>query len=358
MSESSRVPPVSSGTDRVIYIQPAAPAAPPKRSIWRMILSYLGVSLIAFSVLMNLMLLSWFSALSRQGDEVREKLISGDLTARHKVAVVTVSGMIVEGNAGTMGDDGNLGEVLAQLRRAQRDKDVVGVVLEVNSPGGSVTASDIILHEVEKTKQAGKRVVVWMGSLAASGGYYVSCKADRIYASPTTLTGSIGVIMSLFNVESLSDKVGIRMEVISCGKFKEMGSPFRTMSPEERDKFQALADAAFSRFKQVIVEGRTKTMTPEAVDRLADGSIMTPQDAKDGGLIDAIDYFEAAVDDAKAGFMDASVVRYHRPGGLLGALFARTNVPSRELSVRIDTPLTNLQPGLYYLWMPGLPSER
>ncbi len=351
------VPPVSSGTDRVIYIQPA-PAPPAKRGIFRSILIYVLASLIVFSVLMNFVMLSWFGALAEQSDDLREKYIAGNLTASHKVAVVSVAGMIAEGSGGTMSEGGNLGLVVAQLRRARQDKKVVGVVLEVSSPGGSVTASDIILHEIERTKKEGKRVVVWMGSLAASGGYYVSCKADRIYASPTTLTGSIGVIMSLFNVEGLSEKVGLRMEVVSCGKFKEMGSPFRQMSAEERAKFQAIADAAFTRFKDVIADGRSKTMTREAVDRLADGSIMTAQDALDGGLIDQIDFFETAVDYAKVGHADAAVVRYHRPGGLIGALLSSEAKAPREVSVRLDTPLTDLQPGLYYLWMPGLRAER
>jgi protease IV len=339
-------PPAFSGNDRVIYIQAPAPATA-RRSIWRSILVYAGSSLIVFSVLMNFVLLSWFSALSQPADELRERYVSGSFADKHKVAIVDITGVISEGDG--------LDHIVSQLKRAREDKSVVGVVLEVNSPGGSVTASDIILHEVERTKKAGKRVVVWMGSLAASGGYYVSCKADEIYASPTSLTGSIGVIMSLFNVEGLSDKIGLKMRVISCGKFKEMGSPFREMTEEERAKFQGLVESAYARFKKVIAEGRG--LSAEEADEVADGAVITPDEALKRKLIDKVDYLEVAVDNAKGGFPEAAVVRYHRPGGLLG-LLSMSQAPSRDLKVRIETPLPNLQPGLYYLWMPGLPTER
>jgi protease-4 len=345
------VPPTA---ERVVYLRP--PAGPAKRSVWRSVVIFLVLGLAVVSILVNLVLFGWMGTAVESGDDLREKYVSGSPFSANKVAVVNISGMIAEGSGGgLLGEEGSMELVVQQLRKARADKKVVAVVLEVNSPGGSVTASDIILHEVERTKKAGKRVVVWMGSLAASGGYYVSCKADTIYASPTTLTGSIGVIMSLFNVEGLSDKIGLKMQVISCGKFKEMGSPFRAMSPEERERFQAIVDSAYGRFKRVIAEGRK--LTSEEAERVADGAVLTSEEALSRGLIDRIDYFEAAVDDAKGPYADVAVVRYHRPLGLMSALLSSSKSRG-DINVHIDAPMMNLQPGLYYLWLPGLPAEK
>jgi protease IV len=352
MSESNPVPPpVPQGAPNVIYVQQAEPKK--KRGFLRWLL-------IAAAVVF---LISFFFGIALRNiavtlgdsEEVREKFVSGSSGADHKVVIITVSGMIAEGSGGVYGS-GSVARTLAELRHAQKDKSVVGVVLEVNSPGGTVTGSDLILHEVEKTKEAKKRVVVWMGGLAASGGYYISCKADKIYASPATITGSIGVIADLVNVEKLADKVGVDMVAIKSGKFKDMGSPFRAMTDEERAKFQAFVDGSFKRFKDVIKEGRKGSMKPEDVDRIADGSILSADDALKAGMVDKIDYIDAAIDDAKAGETKVSVVRYSRSGGLLGALLD-SKAPSNTVNVKVETPVPQLNPGLYYLWLPGVPTH-
>ncbi len=354
MSDMNSVPPPM--PPNVIYVQAQA-AAPRKGSLLRKFLIG-GAIVFVVCFIFGVMLASFAGVvfgLGDSGDEVREKLVTGSSGASHKVAIITVSGVIAEGDGGVYGG-GSLSRTLAELRHAQKDPEVVGVVLEVNSPGGTVTASDLILHEVEKTKKSGKRVVVWMGSMAASGGYYISCKADKIYASPSAITGSIGVIMDLMNVEKLAEKVGVNVEVIKSAKFKDMGSPFRDMTAEEREKFQAFIDGAFKRFKDVIKEGRKSVMKPEDVDRIADGSILTADDALKAGLVDKLDYLDAALDDAKGTDPKASVVRYHRAGGLLGA-FMDSKSPSNTVNVRLETPVPQLKPGLYYLWLPGVAAQ-
>ncbi|HUW57988.1 MAG TPA: signal peptide peptidase SppA [Planctomycetota bacterium] len=335
--------------ERVVYLQP--PPAP-KRSVFRLVLVYLVSAIFIFSIFLNVGLLFQMALLSGPGSELQERYVAGSITSGSKVAIVSVTGLIADTPRGVFSEGGNFQHVMAQLRKVRNDSAVVGVVLEVNSPGGGITSSDVILHEVERVKKSGKKVIVWMGSLAASGGYYVSCKADTIYASPTTLTGSIGVILGLLNLEELAGKVGVKPVLIKRGEFKDMGSPYREMTDAERKRFSALADGAFERFKKVVAQGRN--LTEAEVDRAADGAILTAAEALDLGLIDKIGYLEEAVDAAKGQHTDAAVVRYEKPRGLLAAMVSKSSVPSGEVHVHLDSPLPMLAPGLYYLWLPGL----
>jgi protease-4 len=334
--------------ERVVYVQ-AAPVR--KRGLLMSVLVYVGAALVVSSFLLNLVLLNGLAALALVSDGLREEYVSGSPASPSKVAIVNISGLIADGPEGMFGDGGNFRHVVAQLKKAREDDKVVSVLLEINSPGGSVTASDIILHDVERVQAAGKTVVVWMQDLAASGGYYVSCKADRIYACRTTLTGSIGVVMGLYNLEGLSDKVGVKPVLIKRGEFKDMGSPFREMTEAERKRFEDLADAAYERFKEVVKEGRK--LSDEAVSRAADGSILTAQEALERRLIDKLGYEEEAIDFAKGTRADAAVVRYERSGGVLSALFSQSRPPAGEVRVRLDSPLPTLTPGLYYIWLPA-----
>lgn len=341
--------------ERVVYVQP-----PPvqKRSMLRRILRLLVLLLFVFMAFMIIGLSMQVALLSGGRGELRERYISGDARTPKKVAIVNVTGLIADTAGGRLTPAGNFKHVMQQLKKAREDDKVVSVLLEVNSPGGSVTASDIILHEVERTKKAGKKVIVWMGDLAASGGYYVSCKADEIYACNTTLTGSIGVIMNLVNLEGLSEKIGVKPVVFKCGELKDMGSPYREMTDAEKEKFQALGDSMFARFKRVIQEGRG--LSDEEVGRVANGAVMTAQDALAGGLIDKIGYLEEAVDAAKGKDKEAAVVRYERPTGLfaLSGHFAEAKPLSAEVHVHVGPAMPGLTPGLYYLWLPGAAVRR
>jgi len=344
--------PVEHHGDRIVIVQQPAPEK--KRGILRRILGYFVVAVVVMSFLLNFMLLQWLGVLAGAGAGPREKYIQGDARSTHKVAVVTIAGVISDDGGSPMSGHGMLADVLAQLQKAREDDKVFAVLLEVDSPGGTVTGSDFILHEIERVKAAGKRVVVWMGGTAASGGYYVSARADRIYASPTTITGSIGVVWPLFNVEGLTQKIGVKFVPITRGSLKEMGSPFREMKPEERKRFETLAQDAYEGFKRIVREGRD--LSVEEIDRIADGGILTAQEALDRKLIDKIGYFEEALADARAQHPDAAVVRYHMPGGLLSALLSNRAQPNpREVRVVLDAPLLRLAPGLHYVWLPGVP---
>lgn len=212
------------------------------------------------------------------------------------VAVIQVSGAIMSGSSSTTLSGSVVGAdtIVKLIERAGDDSDVKALVLRVNSPGGGVVASDEIHHALV---QLDKPIVVSMGELAASGGYYISAPAEYIFATPHTLTGSIGVISEFISAEELMDEVGVSVEVVKSGRVKDFGSPYREMTDEERAYWQALIDETYEGFVGVVAEGRG--MEPEDVRKLADGRIYTGQQALDLGLVDALGYYKDAV--AKAG---------------------------------------------------------
>ncbi len=207
------------------------------------------------------------------------------------VAVIRISGPIMSGSSGSFGGGVAGAETIIELiQDADEDSSVRAIVLRIDSPGGGVVASDEIYHALQQVE---KPVVVSMGSMAASGGYYVAASADYIYATPHTLTGSIGVISEFVTAEELLDEVGVEIVVITAGSMKDFGSPTRTMSEQERAYWQALLDETHEAFIAVVAEGRA--MDPADVRELADGRVYTGRQALELGLVDAIGYFEDAV---------------------------------------------------------------
>lgn len=200
-----------------------------------------------------------------------------------RVGIVELKGIILESQ-----------RTVRQLKRMQESDAIKAVVLRIDSPGGGVAASQEIYDAVRKLRESGKPVVVSMGSVAASGGYYVACGADTILANPGTTTGSIGVIMEIPNVRGLLSKLGIKYNVIKSGKFKDTGSPFREMRPEERKYLQQFIDDAFQQFVSVVAENRN--LPKEKVLAIADGRVFTGKQALKLGLIDALGNYQDAVE--------------------------------------------------------------
>ncbi|MBI5419734.1 MAG: signal peptide peptidase SppA [Deltaproteobacteria bacterium] len=201
-----------------------------------------------------------------------------------KVAVLPVTGLITDSEA-----------TIDQLKKFAKDDSVKAIVLRINTPGGGVGPSQEIYEEVRKLK--GKKVVVAsMGALAASGGYYIACAAQKIYANPGTITGSIGVIMQFVNVKDLIEKIGLKGMVVKSGAFKDIGSPVREMKPEERELLQGVIDNVHLQFVSAVAEGRR--LPREKVLRIADGRILSGEQAKTLGLVDALGNLEDAVADA------------------------------------------------------------
>lgn len=198
-----------------------------------------------------------------------------------KVALVRIEGPIIDSK-----------NAVDEIKDYTKDPSIKAIVLRVDSPGGAVAPSQEICEEVKKATIK-KKVVVSMGSLAASGGYYISAPASRIVANPGTLTGSIGVIMEIPNIQGLMDKVGVKTEVIKSGKHKDMASMFRSLGKEERVILQDVLDDVHAQFINSVAEGRK--MDPEDVRKIADGRIFTGKQALAAGLVDELGNLEDAI---------------------------------------------------------------
>lgn len=263
------------------------------------------------SIVVNIGVLTQKSSALRP-DLLEEQYVAGSRNpTTDKVAIVRVEGPIALSS---------VDYAVQQIRQAREDKRVKAVVLRVDTPGGTVTGSDQIWREVSLLKRSGKPVVVSMGGLAASGGYYVSAPADEIIAEPTTTTGSIGVIMELPNASGLLDKVGVEFEAITAGEWKTMGSPFKPFDDRDVARFQELVDDTYDRFLRVVAQGRNLSM--ESARRVADGKIYSADEALANGLVDRLGYQEDAIEGAttRAKLSSPRIIRYSKPISL-GALF-------------------------------------
>ncbi|MGD2143904.1 MAG: signal peptide peptidase SppA [Anaerolineae bacterium] len=210
------------------------------------------------------------------------------------VAVIRLDGQITAGPQDYFTTRGiTPARVRALLDQAAANSSVKAIVVRVNSPGGSVVASDEIYRALLSFE---KPVVISMGDMAASGGYYISCGGDHVIAHPDTLTGSIGVISQFLNVEGLLDKVGVDAVVITTGPRKDIGSPFREMTEEEKALWRDIIDQVYEDFVEVVVEARE--LPEQSIRELADGSIYTGQQAKDLGLVDEVGTRQTAIDRA------------------------------------------------------------
>jgi protease-4 len=283
-----------------------------------------------------------------------EEYVSGE--GPQKIVVVPVEGTIAsaESSVGGVQPTATPEGLSDALRQVADDTSVVAVVLEINSPGGGVTASDEMHQSILDFKRNTDRpVVVSMGDTAASGGYYISTAADRIVANETTLTGSLGVIFQLTNFSEAADKYGISQVVIKSGKFKDIGNTFREMKPEEREVFQSLVDESYDEFVSVISEGRG--LSEERVREIADGRIYSGSQAKELGLVDSFGGIDeaAVIAGTLAEAQDTTVVRYVETPTFSETLLARLAPRQPEVEQVMDAAGLNLEPKPYYLYMPG-----
>jgi protease-4 len=293
-----------------------------------------------------------------------------------KVVLVRIDGEITEmgSDRGILGStEGTTAQVKDVLDLARRDESVRALLVRIDSPGGGVTASDIVYRELLDWKRAtGKPVVALFMDTAASGGYYAAMAADRIVAHPTAITGSIGVVAMLPNVSGLADKVGVKVYTVKSGERKDAGNPFRPMGEDDLRSFQSLVDQMYARFVDVVVEGRKGLLTREAVRKAADGRVYTAAEAKALRLVDEIGYFGDAVALARqlANVKEARVVTYERKGFTTGrrtiysrgigdpveaSVLARgergdVNVVKLDAAPLLDSP----RPSFKYLWLPSV----
>jgi protease-4 len=199
-----------------------------------------------------------------------------------KIAVVEVNDVIMFSEP-----------IVEEIKRFREDKTIKAIIVRVNSPGGGVAASQEIYEEIKKTRESGKIIVISMGSIAASGGYYIACGSNLIIANPGTLTGSIGVIARFINVKDLADKLGIKETTIKSGALKDAGDPFRDVTEKDKKYFQDIIDNTFTQFLEVVAKERK--MNKDSLMQYANGRVFTGLQAKEYGLIDSLGTFEDAV---------------------------------------------------------------
>jgi protease-4 len=278
-----------------------------------------------------------------------------------KIAIIQVEGMLINARTGgfLQAGENSVSLFTQQMEKAAGDKNVKAVVLRVNSPGGTVTASDLMYQIVTDFRaKTNKPVIASTQEVAASGGYYVTCGADQVVVHPTSVVGSIGVIFSTFDVSQLMDKVGVRNENIKSGPLKDMGSPFKKLGDDEREVMQAMVNDYYARFVDVVRTRRHIT-NDETLKLVTDGRVLTGTRAVELGLADRTGRLEDALDLARelGKAPGAKAVLYKRPYGYGGSIYASTNAPApRADTLRLEVPgaQTVLPGGFYYLWQPGM----
>ncbi len=274
-----------------IYARPRVPPPPPPRSsnAWLWGCGLAGGGCLLLVIVIVVLLIAAGSVLNR-----------GTSNANAPIALIRVEGVITSGGSGTSpfgGASAGSDDIVKQLDRASEDDGIKAILLRVNSPGGSAAASQEIYDAVVRAKKT-KKVVVSMGDLAASGGYYVSCPADVIYANPATATGSIGVITEYVNIQGLMGKLGVTGETFKSGKLKDMLSPTAPLTPEARKVIQAIVSDVYQQFVTAVADGRKGKLTRAQVLKLADGRVYSGPQAKKLKLIDELGGLHDAVQKA------------------------------------------------------------
>jgi len=279
-----------------------------------------------------------------------------------KLVLIDVDGIIMNSRPNSLLSDGEhpVSLLTEKLEAARMDSAVKGVILRINSPGGSVTASEIMHSEIKRFQRSGKPVVAIMMDVAASGGYYMACACDEIIAHPTTVTGSIGVIMQTVNLAGTLAKLGIETDAIKSGPRKDAGSPFRSLSPEERQIFQDMIDEMYQRFVDVVAEGRSD-LSRQQVLELADGRVYTAKQALELGMIDRLGTLRQAIERTKehAAVKRCRIVTYQRPFSWHPNIYAKSpsETPAEKPIRLIDLDLPSwFKPGgakFMYLWTPS-----
>ncbi|MEM9295214.1 MAG: signal peptide peptidase SppA [Planctomycetota bacterium] len=291
-------------------------------------------------------------------------VIAPERSTRNKVALIDVSGVIANADTGGLfgGGANPVSEFAEQLAKAERDDRVKAILIRIDSPGGSVMATEAMFQEAVRFKaKTGKPVVAQMMTTAASGGFFLACAADEVWAYHSTVTGSIGVIMQLVSVKPALDRWGVEATTIASGANKPAGSPLTQLEDAQREVFASLVDEFYAGFVAVVRE-RRPDLTDDEIATLADGRVLSGQQAQAAGLIDRVGTLrESAARAAElAGLDRANLVRYRRPLTYVGSPYATApaGAPVGEVEVNLVQlqldGVTGPTSGFYYLWAPGL----
>jgi len=290
--------------------------------------------------------------------KLQEVTIEGE--GAGKILLVDVDGIINNQKDRTFtGNTIRLGmveKIRSIVEKAEKDKNIKALLVKINSPGGTVTASDIIFHLLNQYKEKTKvKIYVQVMDLAASGGYYVAVAGDEIIAHPTSLIGSIGVIALKVNLKDLMTKIGVNWEIVKSGDKKDFMSPFRSFTKEERELFQNTIDRFHKRFVTTITENR-KELDRAQVQVLADGRVFDAEQAKDLKLIDHIGYMTDTIRRIKSDFGDPNLklITYHRSNDYRGNIYSQYQKPTSFNMINLDLDFNpnSLSPYFLYIWSP------
>ena len=283
-----------------------------------------------------------------------------------RVAIIDVSGTLHNANKKSLlGQSENPVSLLHEkLQRARQDRRVKAIILRLNTPGGTVTASDIMYRLIQRFKhKTEKPVVALIMDVAASGGYYLACSADKVVAYPTSITGSIGVILQTISFKSALGRIGIHAEAFTSGPNKDAGAPLSTLTDEHRKILASLVDHFYQQFRQVVRQARPG-IPPERFDQITDGRVFGGQTAVELGLVDQTgDLYDAfALAKKLANIQHADLVIYHRPLNYVGSAFASMPLATHRATTQINLAQFNFPDALadspatfYYLWQVGSP---
>ena len=317
------------------------------------------LSALVVVVVASCLLTSCSLKLPSQGDRymLEERVVQHVKGTDNKILVIPLSGEVTSSSeSGIFSSEANMVEELGmQLDRARNDDDVKGVILSINSPGGEVTASEIIYHKISKfKKERGIPVVVLMGNVAASGAYYISMAADEIVAHPSTITGSIGVISVFMNFKGLMDKIGVEAVTLKTGKMKDVGSSVRPMTEDEQEYINVILKEMYELFLDRVLSSR-KELTRDQLLTLADGRVYTAKQALEAKLVDKIGFFDDAVSSVRrlANVESCSIVAYEWPWNRKYDVYSMMSpgaVDINLLKVNFGSLGTSARPGFYYLW--------
>lgn len=306
-----------------------------------------------------------FNLFVDKSDPLKEFTLQG--TGREKILLININGIISSAYGFSLITDqpSMVEDIVSQLQRAQTDDNIKAVLLKVDSPGGLTTASDILYQEImDFKKKMGVPIVVSMMDVATSGAYMISLPADCIIAHPTTVTGSIGVIFMRPRINGLMDKIGINVDVDKSGRNKDMGSPFRDPTEEEKKIFQGLIDNLNGRFMNLVTSHRK--INKESLENISTACVYLADEALKLGLIDKIGYLKDAVSQCKetAGLSEnAKLIVYRRieyPDDNIYNTSVSSNCGNGRLSLidlGILNPLSSMQTGFYYIWAPAAVSN-
>ncbi len=335
-----------------------------RRTIQRRSVALNGICLLLVSALATgCVFVSTKGLLSKGPQPYDEKVLFG--RGKDKILFMEIKGLISERKSSKpfqiQVEPSMVSSVKEQLDKAAGDERVKGILLMINSPGGTVTASDIIYNEIRRFKaQRQVKVVALLSGTAASGAYYVAQSADRIVAYPTTVTGSIGVVLLNLNVDGLMEKIGVSNATVKSGMYKDLGSPFRKPEEGEKEILQGVVDEFHRQFVRVVDENRAG-VNLSARPELVDGRIFTARQALSNGLVDQLGYVADAVSWVRsaAGVPEARVVRYQRRGDYLPNMYAHgpdQPVQAEFNIIKLDLEgfLSGMGPTFMYLWMPGV----